>query len=106
MSKRGLPKTKLRRFRLYTYDLWRDPEGGLSVNDVYQQGVIEVRAKLHTFNPGTPYEFTEYRITDLQLNRALGARGLTWEGEDQYTLYASDKRGNPACELRNITEGD
>ena len=73
-------------YTLFTYDLWADPEGGYSVNDVYRHGEITVNAKDYP--------------TDYQLNRAVGARGLTWDGDPEYTLYATDKKGNPACELR------
>lgn len=96
------PKTKRMQFMLYTYDLIGDSDGVLSVNDVYRQGKIEITAKLVTFNEGTPYEFSTYNLTDRQLNRAVGGRGLSWEGEQEYTLYATDRKGNPACELRRI----
>lgn len=78
-------------FKLFTYDLWADCEGGMSVNDVFPQGEITVNA-LPDFGP-----------TDLQLNRAIGARGLSWDGEADYTLYATDRKGNPACELRRVS---
>jgi hypothetical protein len=97
------PKTKQYRFILYTYDLWSDGEGGLTVNDVYQQGEIEIVARLNL-----PFfdvmNHPIYTITDKQLNRAIGARGLTWDGDEEYILYASDKKGNPVCELRRIKE--
>lgn len=101
---KALPKTKLMQFMLYTYDLLPDGDGGMSVNDVYRQGKIEVRAKLHTYNEGLETEWKAYSITDRQLNRAVGGRGLTWDGEEDHTLYANDKKGNPACELRRIQE--
>ena len=74
------------RYTLFTYDLWADGEGGLSVNDVYRQGEITLNVRDYP--------------TDYQLNRAVGGRGLTWDGDPEYTLYATDKKGNPACELR------
>jgi hypothetical protein len=45
-----------------------------------------------------------YTISDRQLNRAIGARGLTWDGDDEYVLYAADRKGNPVCELRRVKE--
>lgn len=98
------PKTKLMQFILYTYDLWPDSDGGMMVNDVYRQGKIEIRARLVTYNEGTPHEFSGYYLTDRQLNRAVGGRGLTWDGEQDYTLYASNKKGDPICELRRTKE--
>jgi hypothetical protein len=88
-------KTKKFRFTLYIYDLWADGEGGLMVNDVFPQGTVEVVARL---DPATGI----YRLTDRQINRAIGARGLTWDGDEDYTLYATDRKGNPICELRRI----
>jgi hypothetical protein len=88
-------KIEKRHYELYTYDLWADGEGGLVVNDIYHQGMIEVNARL---DPKTGI----YSVTDRQLNRAVGARGLTWDGEEDYTLYATDRKGNPACELRRV----
>jgi hypothetical protein len=97
------PKNKRYRFILYTYDLWSDGEGGLTVNDVYQQGEIEIVARLNL-----PFfdvmNHPIYTITDKQLNRAIGARGLTWDGDEEYILYATDRKGNPACELRRVKE--
>lgn len=90
------------KFKLYTYDLWADPEGGYSVNDVYPQHEVEINVKPVTYNKGTPHEFVSHYPSDYQLNRNLGARGLTWEGEVEHTLYATDKKGNPACELRRV----
>jgi hypothetical protein len=90
-------------FKLYTYDLWSDGEGGLTVNDVYPQREFELNLKRKVANPGTPQEFTYFDITDRQINRAIGARGLTWDGEIEYTLHATDRKGNPACELRRVS---
>lgn len=90
------------RYKLYTYDLWADGEGCMQVNDIYPQGTIQVKAKLLTFNLGEDSEFCLWDITDRQLNRAIGARGLKWEGDLQGILYATDRKGNPACELHFI----
>jgi len=79
-------------FSFYTYDLWSDGHGGMSVNDVYSQGDIKIKLLPGRDSP-----------TDLQLSRAVGGRGLDWDGESDYTLYATTKRnGNPACELRRV----
>lgn len=75
-------------FKLYTYDLLPDIEGGYSVNDVYPQGLITVNVKDYP--------------SDYQLNRAVGGRGLKWDGDPEYTLYATDRKGDPACELRRV----
>lgn len=91
-------------FNLYTYDLLADAEGGYTVNDVYPQGTITLRVRPKTYNPNSPYEYIAHEPSDRQLNQAVGARGLTWDGECSHTLYATDKKGNPACELRRVYE--
>lgn len=101
-----MPKTQKQTYRLWTYDLWSDGEGGLMVNDRYDRGLVTIRVKAVTYNAGTPYEFTSYCPTDRQLNRAIGMRGLAWDGEEDYTLYAKDARGNPACELERQHNDD
>ena len=99
-----MPKTQKQTYRLWTYDLWPDGEGGLMVNNRYDRGLVTIRVKATVYNAGTEHEFTSYSPTDRQLNRAIGARGLTWDGESDYTLYATDKRGDPACELERQQE--
>lgn len=91
--------TQKQTYRLWTYDLWADGEGGFTVNDRYDQGLVAISVKGRRYNVGTEHEFVSYSPTDRQLNQAIGERGLSWEGESEYTLYATDKRGNPACEL-------
>ena len=100
-----MPKSMVMRFELFTYDLWIDSEGGASVNDVYRQGEIELVVKPAIMNKGTDAEFVSYEPTDLQLNRAIGARGVEWEGDAEHILYGNSKKnGNPVCELRRIKE--
>jgi hypothetical protein len=95
-------KTELQTYELFTYDLWSDGEGGLTVNDVYRQGEIAIKVKGHVFNAGTPHEFISFEPSDYQLNRTVKGRGLAWDGESEHALYATDKNGNPACELRRV----
>ena len=101
-----IPKTQKQTYRLWTYDLWSDGEGGLVVNDRCDRGLVTIRVKAVTHNAGTPHEFTSYCPTDRQLNRAIGTRGLTWGGEAGYTLYAEDAHGDPACELERQHDDD
>lgn len=86
-------------FQLWTYDLWADGEGGRYVNDRYSSGQLTLTVKGTVNNPGTPHAFESFEPTDRQLNRLVGGRGLHWEGEAKYTLYATDKNGDPVCEL-------
>ena len=82
-------KRYTQRYRLITYDLWPDGDGGMSVNDCYDKGIIEFRVTDPESGP-----------TDLQISRAVGARGCSYDGEAEYTIYATDRKGNPAFELR------
>ena len=91
-------KTQKQTYTLWTYDVWEGPDGPF-VNDRYWQGEITVRVKGTLHKVGTPYEFTSFEPTNNQLNRAIGARGLEWDGEASYTLYAEDRHGKPVCEL-------
>ena len=90
------------RFRLYTYDLIADAEGGCSVNDVYRKGIITLQVRPKVYNDNSPYRFVAHEPSDRQLNQAVGVRGLTWDGESSHTLYANDRNGNPFCELRRL----
>ena len=86
------------KFQLLTYVLWGNPKDGYEVNDVYPHGEIEVNVRKIPYRK----DFSFYP-SDRQLNQAIGARGLTWDGDPEYTLYANDKNGNPACELRRLS---
>jgi hypothetical protein len=97
------PKTKRMKFFLYIYDLCPDGEGRMTMNDVYRYGEVEVIARLkqHTIE-GVTYPI--YTFSDRQLNRAIGARGLTWDREDEDILFGLDSKGNVVCELSLVEE--
>lgn len=80
----------IHRYKLYTYDVWGNARDGFQVNDVYpQSGIYTIRDD----------------ATDYQINRKVSGRGITWDGEPGYTLYAENKRnGKPVGELRCIDE--
>jgi len=88
-------KVKRVKFILYAYDLWGNPQDGYIVNDIFRQREVEILAR---WNPA----INDFEITDLQLNRAIGARGLKWDGGLDDILYATDRFGNPVCELRRV----
>ena len=97
-------KTQIQQYKLWTYDVWGNARDGFEVNDRYGQGIITIRVKETIYNQGTPQEFSDYSPTDLQLSRAVGACGLEWDGESDYTLYATCARsGKPVCELDRQT---
>ena len=82
-------------FWLHTYDVWGNPSDGFWVNDRY---MCQARTSIKS-RPGKD------RPTDLQLSRAIGIHNAEWEGESDYTLYATDKNsGEPLCELERIKD--
>ena len=94
-------KYRTRVYTLWTYDVWGNAREGYEVNDRSSCGEISIRCKREICNPGTPQEFLTYYPTDLQLSRAINARGLAWDGESDYTLYAERKSdGRPEGELQ------
>jgi hypothetical protein len=92
-------------YKLYTYDVWGNARDGFEVNDFYAHGTITINVKPETYNKGSPHEFTSHEPTSLQLSRAVGVRGVEWEGESGYALYATKKsNGKPVCERRRVKE--
>jgi len=87
---------------LWTYDVWGNDEDGYTVNDRCKQGVLIVPTKREVHNAGTPDEFVTENPTDRQLCDAIDRpkSKTEWEGESDYTLYATNPRnGYPICEL-------
>ncbi len=76
------------RYEVIGYEVWGNTRDGYEVNQAYRTGIIiEVDEK----------------TSDYAINRRLGLRGVTWEGEPEYGLYGTVKRnGRPACELRPV----
>lgn len=91
-------KTKLRKYRLWTYDVWGNARDGYDVNDRYSHGYVSVRCKAKTVNVGTAHEFTTFEPTDRQLSRAAGFRRVQWDGHDG-DFYAETAGGRPVGEL-------
>jgi hypothetical protein len=76
-------------YQLVTYDIWGSGSDRY-VNAAYTTSVF-IEVDEHT--------------SDMAINRRLGARGITWDGEHGYTLYGNSKRnGSPVCELRAVTD--
>lgn len=100
------PAKKILTYEVCRYDVWGNARDGWDVNDVWRTGEkIHVTCKRERHNAGTAQEFSTYVPTDRQLNRALGARGLVWDGETEHTLFATHSRsGKPVGELRFVGE--
>lgn len=82
------------KFELIEYDVWGNARDGFEVNQAFYTG------KLVTI---------DLDMDDASINRSLaqqgvkGCKGIEWEGESDYTLYATLKRnGKPMGELRRV----
>jgi hypothetical protein len=84
------PKTKRMKFFLQTCDLWED---------TYIKRTIEVTARLDSASG-------IYRITDKQLNRAVGIPGLTWDGGEEDILSSHNRKGIPVYRLIRVKEDE
>ena len=98
-------KTKLRKFRVWTYDVWGNARDGFDVNDRYKHGVVEIRCRREVFNAGTPREFETYDPTDIQLSRAAQVVGAEWEGNGGVYYATAKRNGRPLGELVEEEEG-
>ena len=93
-------KTKTRKYRLWTYDVWGNARDGFDVNDRYSHGYVEIVCKREVFNTGTAHEFATFEPTDRQLSRAAGFSRASWEGGSEGVYYAeSSRNGRPIGEL-------
>lgn len=99
MTNKTLPRAKVRKFRLWTYDVWGNARDGFDVNDRYSQGYVTIRCKAKTYNAGTANEFTTYEPTDRQLSRAAGFSRVTWDGSDGSFYAEATSNGEPIGEL-------
>ncbi len=94
-------KTILTVWRWRTYEVWGNKRDGYEVNDVRNQGTIEIRCKVETNNPGMPGEFLSAFPSIGQLQGVFGTRAeLSIDGDDMtiYVNRASD--GYPLGELQ------
>lgn len=74
-------------YQVISYDVWGNSRDGFEVNAAY--------------TTNTYIEVSE-STSDRAINRRLGVRGISWDG-DERTLYGTVKRnGMPALELRAV----
>ncbi len=92
------PAYQVRRFRLWTYDVWGNAPDGYDVNGRWSHGTVEIRCKRETFNPGHPMQFHTWEPTDRQLSRAAGFSRVEWDGCDG-AFTAQTRSGRPVGEL-------
>lgn len=93
------PKFKVRKFKLWTYDVWGNARDGFEVNDRYSHGYVTIKCKREDFNVGTPYEFSTYNPTDRQLSRAAGFSRVEWDGDGESFYAEARSNGRPIGEL-------
>lgn len=93
-TKRFQPK-EFFRYRIWTYDLISDEEG-LSVNDRYKGGIVEIPSKLVT--EGKDEELIKFLKQHGPIFQVARNKLFTIEGEAEYTLYFT-YNGIPAFEI-------
>lgn len=91
--------TQVRRYRIWTYDVWGNAKDGFDVNDRYSHGYVDITCKREVFNAGTPNEFSTYEPTDRQLSRAAGFWRASWDGSDGCYTAENSRNGRPIGEL-------
>ena len=92
-------------WELRTYDVWGNAKDGYDVNDVYNQGEVEMRIPQTRHNIGTPGEFVSAYPTLRQIKRAVGINphcriADTGQGDDLNVYIERKRDGYPLCELR------
>ena len=92
-------KTKLRTFRIWTYDVWGNARDGYDVNDRSKWGTVTICCKEEKHNVGTAHEFSTFEPTDRQLSRAAKFSRVKWEWQDGGVFWAETKGGRPVGEL-------
>ena len=77
-----------REYEIVSYDVWGNAMDGFHVNQSFYTGEIV------SIDP----ESSDYAI-----NRKIGIRGVSWDGDPEFSLYGTIKRnGKPALELRAV----
>lgn len=99
MSASNQPRTKTRKFRLWTYDVWGNARDGFDVNDRYSHGYVEIVCKRADYNVGTPHAFSDWEPTDRQLSRAAGFTRVSWDGSEGTYYAEATRNGRPIGEL-------
>ena len=97
-------ETKVKRYQVWTYDVWGNARDGFEVNDRSKGGTVTINVKPETFNAGTANEFTTWEPTDNQLARACGARGCAFEWSEGSYYIENKSNGRPEGMLELIDE--
>ena len=88
------------KYRLCEYDLWNDPEGGKSVNDVYVTSIIWDIPENILENDRKLISFLK---KEGQIKSNIRYASITIDGENEHTLYFNYKC-DPAFELRRVED--
>ena len=79
-------------YKVISYDVWGNARDGFEVNQA--------------FNTGETVHLPE-NASDRLINRRLGIRGVSWDGDEDYTLFGTLKRnGMPALQLERVVAND
>jgi len=92
-------------WNIRSYDVWGNAKDGYDVNDVWNDGDVEIRLLVQTHNVGTPQEFQSAYPSDSQIRRAMGLRRFKLETEgDDMTIYVNRERDSyPIGEMMCIS---
>lgn len=78
------------KYEYIDYDVWGNAKNGYNVNQSFLTGYF--------------YEIPK-NASNYQINRIIGVRGVVYDGDPEYTLYAESKKNRkPLFELRAIKE--
>lgn len=94
-----VPQFKIRRYRLWTYDVWGNARDGFDVNDRSSHGYVEIKCRRAIYNAGTVHEFSRWEPTDRQLSRAAGFSRVSWDGMEGHYTAEQSSNGRPIGEL-------
>lgn len=95
----------MKKYQLWTYELWGNPKDGFEVNDRRKQCVVEL-----------PDDATDKQIKRALYDCGIFSRGimgarLQIDGESDYTLYINHTAQSvggykPLCELERLNDSD
>ena len=89
----------MQKYELYTYDVWGNDDDGYEVNNVFSTGDF-----LELSGNESDSEIME-KLIDAGFANENAKGKISFEGESEYTLYASwECNMKPAFELRTVED--
>lgn len=94
------------KYKVFTYDLWADGDGGWSVNDVWSQGTYELDPDAPTFLDEV-CDAAGLRRGMVEVDQGVGGCETTyfvWTEAANGVSEDETYEGYPACEIRLVEE--